>query len=83
MEMRSETTVDITLFFMLVNQALQEYTGDQAYLFNPACFISDHAGANWRAIENVFGRETAVNKLVCALSSPSLIATLCCFGRSW
>ena len=64
MEMRSEDAIDISIFFYLVNDMLRHYTSDPNYKFNPGAFISDHAGANWRAIENIFSRDTAMHKLV-------------------
>ena len=64
MEMRSENTVDLTIFFYWLNHMLRHYTGDSNYKFNPVAFICDHAGANWRAIETAFSREDATNKVV-------------------
>ena len=80
MEMRSEDAIDISIFFYLVNDMLRHYTGDPNYKFNPGAFISDHAGANWRAIENIFSRDTAMHKLVLSIPvGPCLITeNQCC-----
>ena len=64
MEMRAEKTVDLTVFFYWLNHLLRKLSGDPNYKFNPAMFICDHGGANWRAVEFVFGRDVAINKLV-------------------
>ncbi len=64
MEMRSESTVDLCIFFLVLNEMLQEYTGKEDYKFNPVSFICDHAGANYRAIEVAFGAQVAKTRVV-------------------
>ena len=55
MEVRSENTEGIALFFRLVNTMLQEVLQDESYLFNLACFMCDELGANFITIQEVYG----------------------------
>lgn len=57
MEMRSECTEDITKFFNLVNEMLEDYTKKKGYKFNPKAFFSDAAGSNHAALTQVYGQK--------------------------
>ena len=57
MEVKGEKTVDFGLFFYWVNYMLQDFTNDQDAKFRPKYFMCDAAGANFNAIQEVFGKE--------------------------
>ena len=64
MEMRTEDTINLTIFFLTLNELLEERTGIKGYFFNPAAFVSDHGGDNVNAVKMAFSAETARTKLV-------------------
>ena len=45
MDCKRETKDMVSLFFQLFNSALQDFTGDPKYMFNPAMVVTDEAGA--------------------------------------
>ena len=57
MEMRTENTNDISIFFTLFNEVLQKVSGIEGYKFNLRCFMCDEGGANYRAVRDVYGEE--------------------------
>ena len=63
MEIRSENTNDITIFFELFNEILQKEMKNPEYKFNPRTFVCDESGANYNAIRNVFGETVANNRV--------------------
>ena len=56
MEMRSEKTEDVSIFFTLFNEILEKVTGKNSYKFNPRCFVCD-GGANFTGQKEVCGEE--------------------------
>ena len=65
METESENTDMVTLFFNLFNQCLKELTGDNSYTFSPYGFMVDETGANFNAIQAVFGKEMLAHTVTC------------------
>ena len=65
METKSENTHMVTLFFNLFNQCLKELTGDNNYTFSPCGFMVNEAGANFNAIQVVFGKEILAHTVTC------------------
>ena len=63
MEVKSESTHEISLFWELSNEILSEIKG-RNYKFNPKSIVVDENGANYYAIRNVFGLEFATSKVV-------------------
>ena len=57
MEMRSENINDISIFFTLFNEVLEQVSGIKGYKFNLRCFMCDEGGANYRAVREVYGEE--------------------------
>ena len=57
MEMRTENTNDISLFFTLFNEVVEKVSGIEGYKFNPQCFMCDEGGANYRPVRDVYGEE--------------------------
>ena len=57
MEMQSENTADISVFFILFNEVLQYASGDKDYKFNPSAFVCNEAGTNFCGIKEVYGEE--------------------------
>lgn len=55
MEIESENTENLTMFWVVLNEMLQEVTGKPDYKFNPTGFVADEHHVNWRSIDNVFG----------------------------
>ena len=52
MDIRTENTKDIALFFTLFNGILQKESGYPEYKFNPCYFLCDEGGANHKSINN-------------------------------
>ena len=51
MEVRSEATEDIAIFFKLINEMLQKVgKKEEGYKFNPRYILCDEAGGNIRGI---------------------------------
>ena len=63
MEVKSESTKEISLFWELFNDILSEIKGKK-YKFNPKSIMVDENGANYCAIRKVFGLEFATTKVV-------------------
>ena len=59
MEIRSENYRDIALFLTLFNEMLATVKNEPGYKFNPRYFVCDEAGANYKAIAEVYGTEFA------------------------
>ena len=57
MEMKSENTNDISIFFTLFNEVLEQVSGIKGYKFNLSCFMCDERGTNYRAVREVHGEE--------------------------
>ena len=55
MDCKRETKDMVALFFELFNSALQDYTGDPNYHFNPIMLVTDEAGAIHNGLHEVFG----------------------------
>ena len=62
MDIRTENVDVLTIFWTLVNEMLQEISGDPKYKFNPVAFFGDQAAANKIAIKNAFDETVAANK---------------------
>ena len=65
MEMESGNTEMVTLFFNLFNECLKEFTGDKSYDFLPYGFMVNEAGANFNAVQAVFGKEMLAHTVTC------------------
>ena len=63
MEMRSENTNDISIFFTLFNEVLEKVSGIRGYKFNPRCFVCDEGGTNYRAVREVYGEEFCIDRV--------------------
>ena len=63
MEVKSESTKEISLFWELFNDILSEIKGKK-YKFNPKSIMVDENGANYCTIRKVFGLEFATTKVV-------------------
>ena len=57
MEIRCEHHKEIGLFFKLFNEILSIVKEESGYKFNPRYFVCDEAGANYKAIADVYGNE--------------------------
>ena len=57
MEVKSEDTKSVKLFWQFLNEAINEATGGKQTKFNPYCILVDAAGANYSGITEVFGPE--------------------------
>ena len=64
MDIRTENSKDIALFFTLFNEILQKVTGKPEYKFNPRYFMGGEGGANYKAIKIVYGEEFAKTRVV-------------------
>ena len=63
MEIRSENYRDIALFLTLFNEMLATVKNEPGYKFNPRYFICDEAGANYKAIAEVYGAKFAATRV--------------------
>ena len=57
MDLRTEHSKDIALFFTLLNEMLQKVRGKPDHKFNPCYFLCDEGGANHKAIKIVYGED--------------------------
>ena len=57
MEVESENTLAMNLFWEMLNEALQEYTTNPTIRFRPYGNMMDKAGAFWSSIGNIQGKE--------------------------
>ena len=65
MEVKSESTENICLFFKLLNEMLQIIgKKDKDYKFNPKHIMCDEAGGNIRGIKEALGLEYAATKVI-------------------
>ena len=65
MEVRSEATEDIAIFFKLINEMLQIVgKKEEGYKFNPRYILCDEAGGNIRGIKEALGLEFAAARVV-------------------
>ena len=65
MEVKSESTENIRLFFDLLNEMLQIVgKKDKNYKFNPKHIMCDEAGGNIRGIKEALGLEFAATKVI-------------------
>jgi hypothetical protein len=55
MEVEEENGENLTQFWNLLNEMLQEISGITDYKFNPCGFVADEHHANWTSIRDVFG----------------------------
>ena len=61
MECENESTEMMIIFWNLLNEVLEAFTGTEGYKFNPKGWAVDEHGGNWAAIRTVYG-EFAVNE---------------------
>ena len=65
MEVRSEATEDIAIFFKLINEMLQIVgKKEEGYKFNPSYILCDEAGGNIRGKKEALGLEFAAARVV-------------------
>jgi hypothetical protein len=65
MDVEEENSENLTTFWTLLNEMLQDFTGRPDYQFNPAGFVADEHHANWRSINAVFGRSATERTVSC------------------
>ena len=63
MEVKSESTHEISIFWELFNEILSEIKG-RNYKFNPKSIMVDENSANYFTVRKVFGLEFATSKVV-------------------
>jgi hypothetical protein len=61
MECESESTETMIIFWSLLNEVLETFTGKKGYKFNPVGWAVDEHGGNWASVRAVYGEE-AVNE---------------------
>ena len=61
MELHTENTKDITIFFTLFIEVLAKVSGKEGYIFNPRAFICDEGGANFTGLKEVYGKDFVKN----------------------
>ncbi len=65
MEVEEENTENLIQFWNLLNEMLQEVSGEHGMKFNPSGFIADEHHANWRSINAVFGESVLQRTFSC------------------
>ena len=55
MDIPREHSDDIENFFFTFNQALSDYLSEPEYIWDPFLIMMDHKGANFEALERVYG----------------------------
>ena len=71
MEVLSESSTSVQIFWDLFNECLQKVKAklgnqreiDSSYKFNPKGFMCYESGANFKGIEKAFGQETVIHKV--------------------
>ena len=63
MELCTENTKDINIFFPLFNEVLENVSGKKGYKFNPRAFMCDKGGANFTGLKEVYGEEFVKNRV--------------------
>ena len=64
MEVRSEKTEELTIFWELLNEMLEKLTKKPGYKFNPNYIMFDEGGANFTSVDGVFGEEFVKHRVV-------------------
>ena len=64
MEVRSEKTADIGLFWEQFNEMLAKITNKDNYKFNPKYIMCDEAGANFTGIETVYDDKFVIERVI-------------------
>ena len=64
MDLRTENSKDIALFFTLFHEMLQKVTGKPDYKFNQYYFLCDEGRANHNAIKIVYGEDFCKERVV-------------------
>ena len=65
MEAEEESADNLVTFWSVLNEMLQELTGNPNVVFNPVGFVADENQANWKSIGIVFGREALKRAVSC------------------
>jgi hypothetical protein len=65
MECESESTETMIIFWKLLNQVLETFTGKKGYKFNPVGWSVDEHGGNWASIKAVYGEEALKRTVSC------------------
>lgn len=65
MEVEEENTENLTIFWQLLNEMLEDISGKKGYKFNPFGFIADEHHANWCSIRDVFGVQSLERAVSC------------------
>jgi len=55
MEAEAENTENLKLCLTLLNEMLEEVSGEKSYKFNLKGFVADENHANWNSIKAVYG----------------------------
>lgn len=63
MECPTESKENIGLFWVCLNKALQQYTGNDEYCYKPHLYVFDEGGGFWASLEEKLGSEE-VNRAV-------------------
>ena len=64
MDTPREHSDDIKIFFDTFNKALGDYLAEPDYIWDPYLIMMDHKGANFEALEHVYGEDFQKNKTV-------------------
>ena len=64
MDIRTENTKNIALFFNLFNEILRKVSANPEYKFNPCYFLYDDGGANHKAIKADYGEDFCKTRVV-------------------
>ena len=64
MKVRSEKTKEVTIFWELLNEMLEQLTKKPGYKFNPNYIMFDEGGTNFTSVDGVFGEEFVKHRVV-------------------
>ena len=64
MDTPREHSDDIEIFFDTFNKALGDYLNEPEYIWNPFLIMMDHKGANFEALEHIYGENFRKYKAV-------------------
>lgn len=65
MECLTESKANVGLFWSYLNKALQEFTGDDHYMFKPHLYVFDEGGGFWASLQETMGPEEVTRAVSC------------------
>ena len=65
MDVEEEDTINLTMFWQILDKVLQEVSGKSTYSFNPTGWVVNENPANWKSIQEIFGDQGLAKTFSC------------------